>query len=155
MDLNDLNLERQAPWLVTWGFEGEDFDLLRTYADVVHYPERATIFSIGDTADAMYLVLEGIILVFDRDAQGQEHLFGIVTAGQSFGELGVLVGRPRVATCTAGTDARLLKITPDTLAALEKDRPRLMLKLYKKLAQTLADQWVHGGLRPGKLTKGD
>jgi len=35
-------IDQPDHWLVTWGFAGEDFDVLRTYADEVSYPARAT-----------------------------------------------------------------------------------------------------------------
>jgi CRP-like cAMP-binding protein len=145
MLLDDLPLEQAEHWLVTWGFKGEAFNTLKTYAEEVSYPARATIFSQGDPADGMYLVTEGMALVFKRDAQGNEQTIGIVTEGQSFGELGLLIGQPRNATVAAGLDVKLLKITPDTMGRLEQEKPDLMMRLYKALAQTLAEQWTRVG----------
>ena len=79
------------------------------------------------------------------DDEGNEQTIGIVTEGQSFGELGLLVGQPRHATVAAGLDVRLLRITPDTLDKLEEEKPELMMKMYKVLAQTLAEQWIRTG----------
>lgn len=145
MLLDDLPLDQAEHWLVTWGFQGEAFDTLLSYAEEVTYPARATIFSQGDPADGMYLVVEGMVLVFKKDQQGAEHTIGIVTEGQSFGELGLLIGQPRNATVAAGLDVKLLKITPDTMRRLEQEKPELMMRLYKVLAQTLAEQWIRVG----------
>lgn len=134
-----------AHWLVTWGFAGEEFAVLRPYAEEVTFPARATVFSEGDASDGMYLILEGMALVTVHDEQGRERTLSLVTEGQSFGELGLLTGRPRNATVAAGLNVRLLKISPDVLDQLEKEKPDLMLRLYKTLAQTLAEQWVRGG----------
>ncbi len=132
-------------WLVTWGFAGDAFEALRGYAEEVSFPARATIFAEGDPSDGMYLVLEGMVLVFTQDDQGNEQTLSIVTEGQSFGELGFLLGQPRRATVAAGLDVRLLKISPQTLDRLESEKPDIMMKMYKTLAQTLADQWVRTG----------
>lgn len=132
-------------WLVTWGFEGEEFEILRSYADVVEFPARATIFSEGDPSDGMYLVLEGMVLVFTHDEDGNEQTLSIVTEGQSFGELGLLIAQPRNATVAAGLDVKLLRITPAQLARLEAEKPELMMRMYKILAQSLAEQWVRTG----------
>ncbi|MBN1680715.1 MAG: cyclic nucleotide-binding domain-containing protein [Anaerolineae bacterium] len=145
MFLDSIPIDQANHWLVSWGFEGEEFEALRAYAEEVHYPARATIFSEGEQADGMYLVLEGMALVFTVDENGNEQTIGIVTEGQSFGELGVLVRQPRQATVAAGLNARLLKITPATLEKLEAEEPDLIMRLYKALAQTLAEQWVRGG----------
>lgn len=132
-------------WLVTWGFEGEEFETLRSYADEVTFPARATIFDEGDPSDGMYLVLQGMALVFTHDAEGNEQTLSIVTEGQSFGELGLLIGQPRNATVAAGLDVKLLRITPEQLTRLEAEKPELMMRMYKVLAQSLADQWVRSG----------
>jgi CRP-like cAMP-binding protein len=92
----------------------------------------------------MYLVIEGMVLVF-TSGEDDDEVVSIVTEGQSFGELGLLVGMPRTTTVAAGLDVRLLRITHDVLARLEDERPELMLKMYKMLAQTLAEQWVRVG----------
>jgi CRP-like cAMP-binding protein len=145
MFLDIFPIDQPNHWLVTWGFGGEDFDVLRTYADEVSYPARATIFSEGDPSDGMYLVLEGMVLVLTIDDEGKERTLSVVTEGQSFGELGLLIGGPRNATVAAGLDVKLLKITPDKLDQLEQEKPALVMKMYKTLAQTLAEQWMRGG----------
>lgn len=134
--------EKVDPWLVTWEFGEQTFEVIRNYAETVEFPARATIFSKGDLSDAMFLILEGMVLVMSVDEQGREKTVSIITEGQSFGEVGVLVQQPRLATCVAGLDTRLLKITPAVLEKLEKERPELIIKLYKVLAQTLANQWL-------------
>ena len=143
--LDDFSLENARHWLVTWGFAGKEFETMRSYAQEISFPARATIFAQGDPSDGMYLVLEGMVLIFTRETAGTEHTIAIVTEGQSFGELGLLVGKPRQETAAAGLDVRLLKIVPETLDQLEHEHPELMMKMYKVLAQTLADQWLRGG----------
>ncbi|HML25064.1 MAG TPA: cyclic nucleotide-binding domain-containing protein [Aggregatilinea sp.] len=143
--LDDFSLEQAGHWLVTWGFAGEEFETLRSYAQEITFPARATIFAQGDPSDGMYLVLSGMVLIFARGENGTEYTTAIVTEGQSFGELGLLVGKPRQDTAAAGLDVRLLKIIPETLDRLEQEHPDLMMKMYKALAQTLADQWLRGG----------
>lgn len=150
---NDLALDGPDHWLVTWTYGGEAFELLRPYAEEVRYPARATIFSEGDPSDAMYLIVEGMALVTRLDENGNERTVSIVTEGQSFGEVGVLLGQPRHATIAAGLDSRLLKITPAVLQRLEKEKPELMLTVYKTLAQTLADQWLRGASWSAKNRK--
>jgi len=153
MFLDSIPIDQPDHWLVTWGFEGEAFESLRSYAEEVSFPARATIFREGDPPDGMYLVLEGMALVFTYDEDGSEQTLSIVTEGQSFGEIGLLIGQPRNATVAAGLDVRLLKITPEILEKLEQEKPELILQMYKTLAQTLADQWMRGGPWVGKKRK--
>ncbi len=145
MFLDSINVDQPDHWLVSWRFEGEEFEALKAYAEEVEYPARATIFAEGDESDGMYLVTEGMVLVFRTDEQGVERTLSIVTEGQSIGELGLLISQKRFATVAAGLDVKLLKITPDMLAKLEEEKPELVMRMYKMLAQTLAEQWMRVG----------
>lgn len=131
---------------MTWGPSGAALDALRAYAVEVHFPARATVFDEGDPADSMYLVLRGMVLVQRRDPDGTVRTLTSVTEGQSFGEMGLLLQRPRLAMVTAGLDSTLLKITGSAIARLETERPDLALELYKTLARTLAEQWFQRGM---------
>lgn len=130
------------PWLVTWSLGVISLESVSQYAEKVVYPAGSTIFSRGDESDAMYLVLEGMVLVLVENDMGDESTASIITAGQSFGEVGLLINQQRLATTVAGPDSVLLKVTHDALMRLEVETPDFMVKLYKRLAQTLAEQWM-------------
>lgn len=131
-------------WEVTWRFEDESFEVLQSNGEELTYEARATIISEGSPAEGMYLVLSGFALVMVRDPQsGSSRTIGIVEQGQSFGELGLLVRRPHMATVIAGTDLRVLKITPRVLEEIEVEAPHVSIALYKKLASTLAERIVN------------
>lgn len=145
MFFDSLSMDQPEHWLVTWGFQGEAFETLKEYAEEMTFSARETIFSQGDDPNGMFLVVEGMVLILHNDKDGRERTLSIVTEGQSFGELGLLIKQPRLATAAAGLDVRLLKITPDTLETLEANQPGLVVPLYKALAETLAEQWMRTG----------
>ncbi len=142
MGLSEIPTEKIDPWLVTWDYGGASLSIIKDYADIVDYPAGTTIFSVGDDSDAMYLVLEGMILVLVKDSKGKEQTVSIITEGQSFGEIGLLINQPRLATTAAGIHTKLLRITSGTLETLEKEHPSTIINLYKILAKTLAAQWI-------------
>jgi CRP-like cAMP-binding protein len=109
------------------------------------FEAQENIFEQGDQSDGMYLVLDGFALVIVTDDTGIERTIGIVSQGQSFGELGLLINQPRLATVAAGTSMRTLKITPEQLEKIEREAPEIASILYKKLACTLAEQLVVRG----------
>ncbi len=145
MFLDSLNIDQPDHWLVSWGFSGQEFEELKEYVEEEEYPAGAIIFNEDEESDSMYLVLEGMVLVFRTDEEGTEHTISIVTEGQSFGELGLLIGQKRFASVAAGLDVKLLKITPEILRALEEERPEIAMRMYKMLAQTLSEQWMRVG----------
>lgn len=139
-------------WEVSWKLDGEAYDALHALAEEQGYRARANVFQQGDPSDGMYLVLNGYALVIAKDEiTGEDRTVGIVTPGQSFGELGLLVQQPRLATVSAGTDLKVLKITPDNLDALESAQPEVASLMYKQLARTLATQLI----ATGELLRGD
>ena len=64
-----------------------------------------TVITEGDVADAFYVVLSGHLDVFNGDRQVNE-----LDAGDWFGEIGLLEGRPRTATVIARNRVALYRI---------------------------------------------
>ena len=52
-----------------------------------------------------------------------------LTAGDYFGEMGLLGNAPRNATITAADDTKLLELTKSDLSELSKEHPRLFEEL--------------------------
>ena len=135
--------EKNGVWEVTWKFEGDSFQTLKTIAEEHSYSAGATVFGEGDAADGMYLILEGSALIIRKTKSGLERTVAIVNEGQSFGEIGLLVDRPRQATVAAGTDLKVLKITSMVLNLLHKSAPDMAYLIYQVLARSLAEQLLH------------
>ncbi|MBN1430851.1 MAG: cyclic nucleotide-binding domain-containing protein [Anaerolineae bacterium] len=128
-------------WEVSWRMDGEAFERLQAKSIELRYKAKETVFKQGDAADSMYLVVEGYALALTSNPQtGEEQSTTIIPTGQSFGELGLLMGQPRSATVAAGTDLQVIQITIETVKALEESEPQIAVMLYKQLARTLAEQ---------------
>lgn len=93
-----------------------------------------SIFDQGDTSTALYIVLEGEVAILkDREE--------IARVGQnvSFGEMGLLMGRPRGATARAITDARVLELSRTDIEHMLEEEPIWAAHLYRVLAECLAE----------------
>jgi hypothetical protein len=78
-----------------------------------------TIIRQGDPADALWILIEGLLEV-SIDVDGVQRELPPVDAPGYVGELGLLRGEPRSATVVTAADSRLLRIAgEDFLAALE------------------------------------
>lgn len=142
MPLNNIPTENLDPWLISWELDEEMIAILTENAELMEVPARTNVFSEGDDAGAMYFVLSGMVLVLKTDEHGHEETVSIIVEQQSFGEVGLMVNQPRLATVAAGIDCKILKITPDTLTTLEQNQPDLVMHIYKNLARSFAEQWV-------------
>jgi NTE family protein/lysophospholipid hydrolase len=104
---------------------------VRDAIDEIRLAAGATLFAEGDPGDALYVVREGRLIAEVRTAAGDVIGVGDFEPGQCVGEMALLTGRPRTATVTADTAARLVRLRTEAFERLVRDAP--------DLARTLAD----------------
>lgn len=90
-------------------------------------PGGATLFELGDPADSLYVLKSGSLGAFKPDAKGELQLEGIVAAGETVGELGLIVDQPRSATVRALRDSELLRLPRAGFETLVAKHPEAML----------------------------
>jgi len=73
-------------------------------------PGGATLFELGDPSDSLYVLKSGSLGAFKPDVKGELRLDGIVAAGETVGELGLIVDQPRSASVRALRDSELLRL---------------------------------------------
>jgi len=88
----------------------QDFvDLLRNRVELVRYTKGEVICSQGDIADSFYLVRLGFVKVSEPHPGG-DLVLAYLGRGGYFGEIGLLGGGIRTATCTALDHVELVRI---------------------------------------------
>jgi CRP-like cAMP-binding protein len=111
------------------------------------YPKKATIFSQGSPADAVFYVEKGKVKVTVLSARGKEAVVAILGNGDFFGE-GCLAGQPlRMATATAMTECSILRVQKATMIRMLHDEPALselfmsfLLSRNVRIEEDLVDQ---------------
>jgi CRP/FNR family cyclic AMP-dependent transcriptional regulator len=101
-------------------------------AKEVTHRQGAVLAREGDSGVGFFLILDGSVgvAVGGRPVQG-------MGPGDFFGEISLLDGGPRTATCTAQTDVTTLGITPWTFKRLIEQNPSIASKMLKVMAQRL------------------
>ena len=112
----------------------------------VHLLPDTLLFEEGDAVDNDYLVLvlDGQVRVVTRVGEsGGEAVISVIGPGGLVGEMGVIDGGPRSASCTAITEVKLGVLSRASLLTLIAEHPaaaaRLMLGLSKGLALRLRE----------------
>jgi len=100
------------------------------------FPEGTVLFGEGQPGHVMYIVITGEIEI-RRRVGDSERVLAVLGAGEFFGEMAILSGRPRSATAVARSAARLLVIDGTTFEAMLRARPEIALRLVKALAGRL------------------
>jgi CRP/FNR family transcriptional regulator, cyclic AMP receptor protein len=88
---------------------------------VLAFPKKQTIFTQGDTADAVFYIQKGKVRLTVVSEIGKEATLGILSQGEFFGEGGLAGQVFRMGSATAITDCELLQI----------DKKAMMLALHR------------------------
>lgn len=98
---------------------------------------KQVIVNQGGIDRDMYIVEAGRLRISTVSEEGKEVGFGVLEAGDTFGEMAMLDGEARSATVTAIEDCELLKLGAGEFKALMLDQPPLAFNLLVILAQRL------------------
>ena len=90
-------------------------------------PGGATLFEYGEASDALCVLKSGSLGAFKPDKDGVFQLDGVVAAGETVGELGLIVDQPRSATVRALRDSELLRLPRSGFDKLVARHPQAML----------------------------
>jgi CRP/FNR family cyclic AMP-dependent transcriptional regulator len=100
------------------------------------FPAGTVLFEEGQPGDDMYIVVHGEIELRCQTGDAERTL-AVLPAGEIFGEMAILNGRPRSATAVARTDARLFVVDSTTFEAMLRARPEIALRIIRALASRL------------------
>jgi CRP-like cAMP-binding protein len=88
----------------------EFVDYLRERVELISYNPGEMIFRQGDSPDAFYLVRMGHVKVEETYGDGQSLVLSYLSRSDVFGEIGLLGGIKRTATCSALDHVELVKV---------------------------------------------
>jgi CRP-like cAMP-binding protein len=100
------------------------------------------LFEEGQPGDYMYVVQAGEVEI-RRQVGETERVLAVLPAGEFFGEMAILNGRPRSATAVVKTAARLIVIEGRTFEAMLRARPEIAMRIIKALATRLESANQH------------
>jgi CRP/FNR family cyclic AMP-dependent transcriptional regulator len=105
---------------------------IATASKEVTHREGAVLAREGDSGVGFFLILDGDVSVAVGGRSVRK-----MGPGDFFGEISLLDGGPRTATCTAQTEVTTLGLTPWTFKRLIEQNPSIASKMLKVMAQRL------------------
>lgn len=120
----------------------EDAACVVGYMGLIGYNAGSTVFRQGDASHTSYmlLVLSGEVSVETADARAGQVAISVLGPGNIIGEMGLLDGSPRSATCTASSAVQAGGLSRKALERLIEEHPRIGAKLMVGLSKRLADR---------------
>ena len=97
----------------------------------------ATIFNEGDTADAIFVVVNGRVKIVTTSTDGKEFILTVLGAGQVFGEMALLEETTRSASVVTITAVELLVLARKDFDHLLNTSPGISRKLMAILSRRL------------------
>lgn len=113
------------------------------------YPKGHILFEEGEPGNKMYVLRSGRVQL-TRKVRGEEKILCVLPPGEAFGEMALLLERPRSATATIVEDATVLVIDAATFEEMIQSNAAIAVRLLKTLARRLqlANQQVETLLLP-------
>jgi CRP/FNR family cyclic AMP-dependent transcriptional regulator len=92
------------------------------------------LFSEGDTADEMFVMVNGRVAIANRSPEGRESLVALMEAGDVFGEMGLFLEMGRSAQARALEPSQVVAIPYGPVREIYEARPSLLWGVVRLLA---------------------
>ncbi len=125
------------------GLSGEERSLIRERISFKEYKKGQIIYQEGSSADALYVVVLGRVVVYTKDERGNETLLEYLHRGKYFGIISLLTGESHSVTARAVNDCLLLIIEKRDFDFILKRIPRLAIDLSRTLSRRLKRKDIH------------
>jgi CRP/FNR family transcriptional regulator/CRP/FNR family cyclic AMP-dependent transcriptional regulator len=117
-------------------------DDLRWLADRLRrrkYARGDIIFQKDEPGHALFIIESGSVRIYIPGTQGADLTLAVMGAGDFFGDLSLLDGRPRSASATAASDSVLLSLERSDFTSLLRSRPDAALAVLATIARRLRE----------------
>jgi CRP/FNR family transcriptional regulator, cyclic AMP receptor protein len=134
-----IELIRQLEVPLFGTMNAEDLAAIVPFLHRRNFAPNQLVFSKGDQAEELYLLLSGRMKISVLAPDGRELAFRTAGPGQMVGEIAVLDGGTRTADMTSLSQSEVLVLGKASLARLIADRPAINRDLVQFLCQRLRD----------------
>lgn len=114
--------------------------LMSPFMQVYRAQAGQEVLREGDVGDFMLFVIEGRIEVFKQASSNLPHLIAVVATGKTLGEMSLIDGDPRSATCIADAGTVIGVLTRESLARIILEQPILGAKILMALVVMLSQR---------------
>ena len=121
-------------------FSPAEVHLLAHFMQAYRAAPGAEIIREGDGGDFMLMVIEGRVEVHKRDRWNTQQVLASVEAGRTLGEMSMIDGEARFATCIAVEPTTFSVLSRDAMVRIILEEPALGAKLLIKLVTLLSQR---------------
>lgn len=122
------------------GLTQEALESFVSELQLVHLAGGDVLFREGDPGDALYVIVEGEVIV---EIEGPPRVELVrLGPGEFIGEVALMTDQPRSATVSAADDSELLRIDRITLARVLAEHGEVLAAVLRFVRDRLVDRWM-------------
>ena len=121
-------------------FSTAEVRLLAHFMEVFRAEAGTEVIREGDGGDFMLMIIEGSVEVRKRDRWNTPQLIAAVDAGKTLGEMSMIDGEARFATCVAIEPMLIGVLDRESLARIIVEQPMLGAKILMELVLMLSQR---------------
>jgi CRP/FNR family cyclic AMP-dependent transcriptional regulator len=118
-------------------FSREDIECLARYMRCCRAESGVELIREGEPGDFMLLILEGSIEIVKIDPRGLPQRRAVDGPGKILGEMSLIDGEPRFASCLTLEPSLFAVLDRDSLVQIISDEPRIGVKILMELLMLL------------------
>ena len=118
-------------------FEPDEVEGFARYMRCYRAPSGTEIIREGDEGDFMLLLLDGSVEIVKKDVRGLPQIMGSAGPGKTLGEMSLIDGAPRFASCVALDIVEFAVLDRESLSRIISEEPRIGVKLMMELLMLL------------------
>jgi thioredoxin reductase (NADPH) len=158
MALPTQSIREQRPDQIYPTLEQADIERMRRFGEVRSFAAGVSLWTAGQAAPGLMVVLAGKIAVSQRDHDGNHQLIGVHGPGNFLGELTVLSDRPALVDATVQEPVEAIVIPSEKLRALMIAEAELGERIMRALILrriSILQAGVGGPIILGRAENGD
>ena len=121
-------------------FTRDNIEKMAAFMEIYQAEPGELMIREGDVDDYMLFVVEGRVNIVKTDSHGERRPMTIVGPGKILGEMSMIDGEPRFASCIALETATFAVLSRDNMVRIIMEQPALGAKILIKLVTLLSER---------------
>jgi diguanylate cyclase (GGDEF)-like protein len=124
------------------GLEHGELEALAVFLEPRRYAAGSIVFSEGEKGAEMFVVRSGEIESYMPTSGGKQRILTVFKSGGLFGEMAIVEGEPRSASCRAKADSELLAFQAIDFYRFIWEHPLAGSRLLKKMTSVMVGRLI-------------
>ena len=122
-----------------------ELDILVSCMNHVSFDRDETVFREGEEGDTMYVILDGLVNISVKLADGTDLSLASIEKGNFFGDMAIIENAPRSASCKAIENCELIALSRKDFYGIIRKHPEAAQKILFRMMNIMAERFRTSG----------